>query len=89
MSADNVLILIRDKENPATPELEAHVAAEAKFLESYLAKNGIPWRHYYGELKSIYSIYQLQLISYCFDIRPSGSKRPSDALHVASGEYWR
>jgi hypothetical protein len=54
MSADNILILIRDEENPATPELEAHVAAEAKFLESYLAKNGIPWRHYYGELLSIY-----------------------------------
>jgi hypothetical protein len=48
MHKNQVLYVVQDPSFPAPKDILKYTENEVKYNEEYLAKNGIPWRHYYG-----------------------------------------
>ena len=48
MHPDQVLYVIEDLSQPPPKELALYTQKEVEYNEQYFAKNGIPWRHYFG-----------------------------------------
>lgn len=48
MHSDQVLYVLEDPHHPSPAELKRRTDREVEFIREYTAKNGFPWRHYYG-----------------------------------------